>query len=203
MFVWCVGVAALIKPREEGGPLWNSTAGFFTAHSETPTQVFTDSLYGAMLAHHFLDGGYTVPADYLEKHLAYEWEQNQDLCVTCFVPPAPAPSTSAPACTHVQMQAVCTPSHVYEHRWLHREQGTSVFQGAPRRPRVVLPLHDGDRARPPASCIVWTGVLLCGVRCARRYGMRVLSSPIQEDSIWMNGPPTWTYLALARHLSKS
>ena len=30
------------------------------------------------------------------------------------------------------------------------------------------------------------------------YGMRVLSNPIQEDSIWMNGPPTWTYLQLSR-----
>eukprot|EP01051_Picozoa_sp_SAG22_P001827 SAG22_NODE_75_length_22256_cov_45.062960_14_plen_93_part_00 len=29
------------------------------------------------------------------------------------------------------------------------------------------------------------------------YGMRVLSDPVQEDSIWMNGPPTWTYLQLA------
>ena len=29
------------------------------------------------------------------------------------------------------------------------------------------------------------------------FGMRVLSSPTQEDSIWMNGPPTWSYLALA------
>ena len=24
--------------------------------------------------------------------------------------------------------------------------------------------------------------------------MRVLNDPVQEDSIWMNGPPTWTYL---------
>ena len=30
------------------------------------------------------------------------------------------------------------------------------------------------------------------------YGMRVLSNPIQEDSIWMNGPPTWAYLQLSR-----
>jgi hypothetical protein len=28
--------------------------------------------------------------------------------------------------------------------------------------------------------------------------MRVLSNPVQEDSIWMNGPPTWSYLQLAR-----
>ena len=29
------------------------------------------------------------------------------------------------------------------------------------------------------------------------YGMRVLSEPVTEDSIWMNGPPTWAYLSLA------
>ena len=29
-----------------------------------------------------------------------------------------------------------------------------------------------------------------------RFGMRVISNPIQEDSIWMNGPPTWAYLSL-------
>eukprot|EP00966_Prymnesium_polylepis_P156971 3627146-Prymnesium_polylepis.1 len=29
------------------------------------------------------------------------------------------------------------------------------------------------------------------------FGLRVLSNPIQEDSIWMNGPPTWSYLQLA------
>ena len=30
-----------------------------------------------------------------------------------------------------------------------------------------------------------------------KYGMRVLNDPVQEDSIWMNGPPTWSYLQLA------
>ena len=29
------------------------------------------------------------------------------------------------------------------------------------------------------------------------YGMRVISDPVQEDSIWMNGPPTWAYIQLA------
>jgi len=102
------GKAKLEMPAEKGGPLWNETMKYFLAHSETNTQVFTDSLYGQMLSHHFFNGSYTVNETLLENHLAYEWEQNQDL-----------------------------------------------------------------------------------------YGMRVLSSPIQEDSIWMNGPPTWTYLALA------
>eukprot|EP00038_Savillea_parva_P009621 m.184763 g.184763 ORF g.184763 m.184763 type:complete len:1027 (+) comp16225_c0_seq1:84-3164(+) len=100
----------LLTPTAEGGPLWNESVGFFVAHSETQTQVFTDSLYGQMLAHHFFNGSFTINTSYIDRHLTYEWEQNQDL-----------------------------------------------------------------------------------------YGMRVLSSPIQEDSIWMNGPPTWTYLALARN----
>eukprot|EP00658_Telonema_sp_P-2_P029627 TRINITY_DN22504_c0_g1_i7.p1 TRINITY_DN22504_c0_g1~~TRINITY_DN22504_c0_g1_i7.p1 ORF type:complete len:248 (-),score=52.68 TRINITY_DN22504_c0_g1_i7:385-1128(-) len=81
---------------------------FFTAHSNTDTQIFTDTLYGQMLAHAVLNGSLTIDATYLEKHLSYEWDQNQDL-----------------------------------------------------------------------------------------YGMRVLNHPVQEDSIWMNGPPTWTYLQLA------
>ena len=34
-------------------------------------------------------------------------------------------------------------------------------------------------------------------RNADTYGMRVLNDPVQEDSVWMNGPPTWTYLNLA------
>ena len=25
----------------------------------------------------------------------------------------------------------------------------------------------------------------------------MLNDPVQEDSVWMNGPPTWTYLSLA------
>lgn len=33
------------------------------------------------------------------------------------------------------------------------------------------------------------------------YGMRVLSNPVQEDAVWMNGPPTWSYLQLARSAS--
>merc|ERR1712113_407261 len=101
------GQAKLTQPKSAGGPLWNETFGFFTAHSETPSQLFTDSLYGQMLAHHFFNGSFTLNTSYLSKHLAYEWEQNQDI-----------------------------------------------------------------------------------------YGMRVLSNPIQEDSIWMTGPPTWTYLNL-------
>lgn len=32
-------------------------------------------------------------------------------------------------------------------------------------------------------------------RC--RYTHQVLNDPVQEDSVWMNGPPTWTYLNLA------
>ena len=27
-----------------------------------------------------------------------------------------------------------------------------------------------------------------------KYGMRVLNDPVQEDSIWMNGPPTISYI---------
>lgn len=27
--------------------------------------------------------------------------------------------------------------------------------------------------------------------------MRVISQPVQEDSIWLNGPPTWSYLQLS------
>lgn len=97
--------------------LWNSTSRFFRCHTCPPdsgetcpngaNQVFTDTLYGQMLAHHHF-GNFTLPKSYLESHLAHEWAQNQDT-----------------------------------------------------------------------------------------YGMRVLSSPVQEDSIWMNGPPTWSYLQLA------
>eukprot|EP01050_Picozoa_sp_SAG11_P027330 SAG11_NODE_6880_length_1232_cov_1.195057_3_plen_92_part_00 len=29
-----------------------------------------------------------------------------------------------------------------------------------------------------------------------KYGMRVLNDPVQEDSIWMNGPPTISYIQL-------
>ena len=29
------------------------------------------------------------------------------------------------------------------------------------------------------------------------FGMRVQSNPTQEDSVWLNGPPTWSYLQLA------
>ena len=102
------GAAKLTRAAEDGGPLWNKTKAFFLAHSETNTQVFTDTLYGQMLSHHIANGSFTLPTKYLSSHLAYEWAENVDL-----------------------------------------------------------------------------------------YGMRVLSSPIQEDSIWMNGPPTWTYLQLA------
>ena len=35
------------------------------------------------------------------------------------------------------------------------------------------------------------------------YGMRVLNFPVQEDSIWMNGPPTISYLQLAGIGSKT
>ena len=36
-----------------------------------------------------------------------------------------------------------------------------------------------------------------------KYGMRVLNDPIQEDSIWMNGPPTISYIQLQVSLSLS
>jgi hypothetical protein len=102
-----LGRARLETPTSAGGPLWDGEKNFWLAHSETETQVFTDSLYGQMLGHHFF-GDFSVGTAFLETHLAHEWDRNQDL-----------------------------------------------------------------------------------------YGMRVLNDPIQEDSIWMNGPPTWSYLQLA------
>eukprot|EP00912_Choanoflagellata_sp_UC4_P002296 UC4_evm1s1444 len=71
------GQAKLVEPKPSG-PLWNSSIGFFTAHSETTTQVFTDSLYGQMLSHHFFNGTLMIDEDILHKHLTYEWQQNQD-----------------------------------------------------------------------------------------------------------------------------
>lgn len=44
------GQKTLLTPTSAGGPLWNESNGFFLAHSETQTQVFTDSLYGAQFA---------------------------------------------------------------------------------------------------------------------------------------------------------
>jgi len=102
-----LGQKRLTTPTSEGGPLWDGAKKFWHAHSETPTQIFTDSLYGQMLGHHHLQN-FSIDASFLSEHLAYEWKRNQD-----------------------------------------------------------------------------------------KYGMRVLNDPVQEDSIWMNGPPTWTYLQLA------
>jgi len=102
------GKEQLLNPITQGGVLWNDTLKYFVAHSNTTTQIFTDTLYGQMLSHHHF-GHFTIGEDYLDSHLAYEWERNQD-----------------------------------------------------------------------------------------KYGMRVLNDPVQEDSIWMNGPPTWTYLQLQR-----
>lgn len=99
--------ARLTTPTSNGGPLWNGTKKFWHAHSETSTQIFTDSLYGQMLSHSILQN-FTVDPAFLSQHLAYEWERNQDA-----------------------------------------------------------------------------------------FGMRVLNDPVQEDAVWMNGPPTWTYLQLA------
>ena len=97
----------LMQPTSAGGPLWDGEKKFWHAHSATETQVFTDTLYGQMLAHHHMQN-YTLPVEMLESHLKYEWQSNQD-----------------------------------------------------------------------------------------KYGMRVLNFPIQEDSVWMNGPPTISYLQLA------
>ena len=71
------GQAKLLQPKPSG-PLWNETSGFFTAHSETTTQVFTDSLYGEMLSHHMFNGTVMVDKGVLLRHLAYEWQENQD-----------------------------------------------------------------------------------------------------------------------------
>lgn len=64
--------AKLIAPTSAGGPLWDGDKKFWHAHSDTATQIFTDTLYGQMLAHHHLQN-YTLPMEMLEQHLAYEW----------------------------------------------------------------------------------------------------------------------------------
>ena len=88
--------------------LWNSTDSYYRAFSGGDA-VFTDSLYGIMIAH---AGGFDlagVDAAKIASHLAVEWQRNADA-----------------------------------------------------------------------------------------FGMRVISNPIMEDSVWMNGPPTSTYLTLAQ-----
>ena len=101
-----LGKTKLMQPTSSGGPLWDGEKRFWHCHSDTATQIFTDTLYGQMLAHHHLQN-YTLPLEMLEAHLEYEWSKNQD-----------------------------------------------------------------------------------------EFGMRVLNDPVQEDSIWMNGPPTIAYIQL-------
>ena len=36
----------LMEPTATGGPLWDGEKRFWHAHSETATQIFTDTLYG-------------------------------------------------------------------------------------------------------------------------------------------------------------
>jgi hypothetical protein len=102
-----LGQKKLMEPIREGGALWDSEKKYWHAHSETSTQIFTDTLYGQMLAHHHLQN-FTLPVTMLQQHLQYEWARNQD-----------------------------------------------------------------------------------------KFGMRVLRDPVQEDSIWMSGPPTISYINLA------
>lgn len=56
---------------------WNETSKFFRT-ADTGNQCFTDSLYGQMLMHHMF-GNFTLDETYLKQHLAYEWQQNQDI----------------------------------------------------------------------------------------------------------------------------
>ena len=72
-----LGQQKLSQPISSGGALWDSEKKFWHAHSETPTQIFTDTLYGQMLAHHHLQN-FTLPVGMLKEHLNYEWERNQD-----------------------------------------------------------------------------------------------------------------------------
>lgn len=89
--------------------LWEGDAlGYYRAFSGGDA-VFTDTLYGLMIAHAHGFGVAGVDAQRVASHLAVEWARNQDA-----------------------------------------------------------------------------------------FGMRVISNPIMEDSVWMNGPPTWTYLSLAQ-----
>jgi hypothetical protein len=62
----------LMQPISSGGSLWDSDKKYWHAHSETPTQIFTDTLYGQMLAHHHLHN-FTLPEQMLLDHLKYEW----------------------------------------------------------------------------------------------------------------------------------
>lgn len=100
--------APIPAPQETFRCYSKTVVHFVGSPAPSPNQIFTDSLYGQMLSHHFFDGNFTLDTSFLSSHLEYEWEKNQD-----------------------------------------------------------------------------------------KYGMRVLSDPVQEDSVWMNGPPTWTYLQLA------
>lgn len=72
-----LGQRQLVAPISAGGLLWNSSKAFWHAHSETSSQVFTDTLYGQMLGHHFFSD-FTAPRAALASHLAHEWDRNED-----------------------------------------------------------------------------------------------------------------------------
>jgi uncharacterized protein (DUF608 family) len=58
---FALGKSKLMQPTSSGGPLWDGDKKFWRCHSDTETQIFTDTLYGQMLAHHHLQN-YTVRA---------------------------------------------------------------------------------------------------------------------------------------------
>jgi hypothetical protein len=70
--------SAIVDPAR----LWNETEKFFRCHTkdggEGDNQIFTDSLYGQMLSHHHFGGNFTLDKTFLESHLKYEWEKNED-----------------------------------------------------------------------------------------------------------------------------
>ena len=158
--------AQLIKPTSAGGPLWDADKKFWHAHSDTKTQIFTDTLYGQMLAHHHFNN-YTLPMEMLEQHLSYEW------------------------CVHTPSAASCDPENSF---FSEPARIARVVQGAqPGQVRYLLRgicIHNKSQNLHLILDLNYA-YTLPGV------GMRVLNDPIQEDSIWMNGPPTIAYLQLS------
>ena len=71
-----LGSLKLTMATSAGGPLWDGEKQFWRCHSNTTTQIFTDSCYGQMLSHNILQN-FTVAEHFIEKHLEYEWKRNQ------------------------------------------------------------------------------------------------------------------------------
>ena len=177
--------------------LWNRSHGFWRAHTASDWAAWvkaTNASRGSQPTYKMYNNGYLLAGDDLHPPTAQPPSACRALCDATDLcrgysyerRPAARPDARILCYTKAAVHLVRT-----DGPWNANQIFTDTLYG-----QMLSHHHFDGHFTAPASHLQ-SHLAFEWARNQDAFGMRVISDPVDEDSIWLNGPPTWSYLQLA------